>query len=144
MPEVKVTGLRELRRALRAAGEGLDEGMRAELKEVALLVAERARSKIPSRSGRTEASIRPVLARGGVAVRAGGARVPWYGWLDFGGVRRHMGSRHSHGVEHLQPGREFVKEGRYLYPARDEVTADIELRTRRMLDNVFRLAGWED
>ncbi len=141
-PPVQITGLRELRRALRAVDVELPRQLSRDLKEVAELVAARARSKVPHRTGRTAASIRPVVVRGGAAVRAGGARVPWYAWLDFGGERRHMGPHHEHKVPHLQPSREHLRRGRYLYPALDEVTAELEDRTRVVLDRVFEAAGW--
>lgn len=142
MQQVRIVGLRELRRALRAAGELMPQMLNDELRSIAEIVAARARTKVPHRSGRTAASIRPVIARGGAAVRAGGARVPWYGWLDFGGVRRHMGPHHSHSTEHLQPGRPAIRGGRYLYPALEETDAEIERNARRALDRVFEAAGW--
>jgi hypothetical protein len=145
MAQVHVQGLRELRRALKAADSMLPKVLNEHLKDVAMLVVERARAKIPSRSGRTAGSIRPGIVRGGAAVRAGGARVPWYGWLDFGGVRRHMGPHHHHDREHLQPGRPAIRGGRYLYPAADEVSRFVlEAETRRALDEVFRAAGFVD
>lgn len=146
--QVLVEGLRELRRALTAADDKMPVRLREELKGVAGRVAVRAKAKLDADTvghgrnpGSTGASIRPVAFRGGAGVRAGGARTPWYGWLDFGGTIRHHGANHSHAVDHLL-SRPYVGGGRYLFPALDEQRATLELETERVLDRVFAEAGW--
>ena len=102
--EVKTSGLREVRASLEAgerlAGRAMDEA----LDEVVTLIATGAKRLVPRRSGRAAGSIRPGPARGGKAEVVGGAGVPYYGWLDFGGtVGIGGGSR-----------RPYLADGRYI------------------------------
>lgn len=59
------------------------------------------RMQVPYRSGRLAGSVRSALAKSQkkATVRIG-ARVPYAGWIEFGGTR----------------GRAYVPAGRYLYP----------------------------
>ena len=138
---VKVEGLRELRRALSAAEAELPVYLREELREIGTLVARIAKPKVPTLTGRAAGSIRAAPSGANVYVKAGGASVPYYGWLDFGGTIHHVGAKHSHSGDH-QLHRDVVKGGRYLYPAAEEAKPAVALATERMLDRVFLRAGW--
>lgn len=76
MATVDVQGLKEAVRGLTALGADL-----ADLKEgmarAGDLVADAARAAAPVRTGRYRASIRPTKTKNRVAIRAGGARVPY-------------------------------------------------------------------
>lgn len=140
-------GLRELRKALKAADGLIPRELSKELKELAGEVATEARSRLEGdvahSTGRAAGSIRAVVLGGGAAVRAGGARVPYFGWLDFGGTIRHHGSKHQHTHSHLIQ-REVVREGRYVYPAADEKAAVIAPKVESLIERVMVRAGFTD
>jgi hypothetical protein len=98
---------------------------------------------ITPRSGRALASIRTFATQRGAGVRGGRSSIPYFGWLDFGGVIRHHGPRHDHTHSHLIR-REFRAGGRYLYPAADEKAAVIAPKVERLLDRMFVQAGFTD
>jgi hypothetical protein len=115
---VRIDGLREFQKALRAADAGLPKMVRLVGNEAAGIVVDYARPKIPTKSGRAAGSVKVRSSQRSVGVAVGGKRAPYYPWLDFGGQGR----------VHGRPGkREFRREGRYLYPAlrvkREEFTA---------------------
>ena len=58
-------------------------------------------------AGRLRASVRASGTRTGASVRMGSKAVPWAGWVEFGGTR------HKPFLSH----RDYVKDGRYLFPA---------------------------
>lgn len=105
--EIRIDGLTQFTRNLRKADRDLSRTMRLALDRAAQIVIDEARPKVPKRSGRASASIRPQSTSTAVRVSAGGRRAPYYPWLDFGG---RVGRR-------KRTWRQFMKEGRYLYPA---------------------------
>ena len=116
--EVRVEGLAELRRALRKA-EQIDDlsVLRDGLKKAADVVAQEARSRVPVRSGAARGSIRATSGGNRAFVVGGKAKVPYYGWLDFGsrtprtGQSRRVGPWANSG---FGPDR-----GRFIYAALD-------------------------
>lgn len=115
---IRVEGLAELRRALTRLGDIEARGdLRDGLKEAAGIVAREARSRVPSRTGRAAASVRPV-AGGNKAYVAGGKKaVPYYGWLDFGSRTPRMGNARSVGP--WTGSGKGPSKGRFIYPALD-------------------------
>lgn len=116
-PRVHVEGLRELSKAIRdLEDKELKKGLRQANLEAAKVVADGARSKVPIRSGRARASVKPSAGQKFASIRAGGNRAAYFGWLDFGGTRR---------PREMKPSRRKIKEGRYIYPTvrerRDEI-----------------------
>lgn len=109
--KIETTGIRELRKALRDTDPELVKEFRREFKAVAEIVAADARSTMPARSGRARGSVRAVSGGNTVYVKGGKATVPYYGWLDFGGVLRPSGRRRG------TQFRPVLGDGRYLYPA---------------------------
>lgn len=144
---VRVEGLRELRMALGAVDAQLEQELRDELKGIANEVAVIAKGRMASAgavgTGRAMGSIRAFSTARSAGVRAGGARVPYYGWLDFGGTIRHHGSRHEHTQTHLIR-REFIAQGRFVYPAADQGATRAAPRVERLLDRLFVKAGFND
>ena len=133
---VKVVGLSSLRKACAVMGEDMPLYLREELKKLAEIVAVKARVKVPVIEGTAKGSIRTVMAGGGVAVRGGSAKAPYYGWLDFGGhIRGHIYPKHV-------ISRPVIKTGRYIYPAADEAAVEIAPMVEHMLDGLFVKAGW--
>ena len=139
---VKVVGLSELRRACSVMGEEMRLYLREELKKLAGVVVTRTKPKIPVITGAAAGSVRAVIAGGGAAVRAGSAAVPYYGWLDFGGIIRHYPHANiHHTMQHLIK-RPFIREGRYLYPTADESAVEMAPMVEAMLDRLAVKAGW--
>jgi len=103
---VKIEGLREFQASLRRMDRGLPKQIRVVLNDAVNVVVDGARPKIPRRSGRAAASLRAQSSQREARVVAGGAKAPYYAWLDFGGrVGRAKSVR-----------RPFLKDGRFIYP----------------------------
>lgn len=112
---IKITGLAELNRNLRKISNELPKELRLANNEVAQIVVDWARPKIPTDSGAAAKSLKVKSTRTEVRVQGGSRRVPYYPFLDFGGrVGRDRSVR-----------RPFYSDGRYIYPAlsanRDEM-----------------------
>lgn len=131
--KIRVEGLAELNRALRQIDAGAPKALRVAQNEAATLLIDRTRPQIPRLTGRAAASLKASSTRTSAAVRVGGARAPYYPWLDFGGATGIAGS--------VQ--RPFYKEGRYLYPTLAKVRPEIEQALERALTTVVRDAGLE-
>ena len=132
---MKVEGLRETMRKLNSIDRVLTKELRAELKGVADIVAREAQSEMPEVSGRAKSSVRAGADARGPYVAGGKKRVPYFAWLDFGGVLRPTGGRRN------TITRDFRRRGRYLYPAIDKHRDELERRsieafekTKRSLD----------
>lgn len=104
---VRIEGLREFQAALRRMDGKLPRELRLVLNEAGQIVVRTAEPMVPHRSGAAAASIKMASSQREARIKAGSARVPYYGWLDFGGA---VGRNRS-------VKRPFIKQGRYLYPA---------------------------
>lgn len=110
MPEaIKINGLSEFVRNLRKLDGELPKALRVSLNQAAQIVVDDARPRVPSRSGRARRSVRVASTRDRVRVRGGGARAPYYPWLDFGGRINPTGR--------FVIERPFYADGRYIYEA---------------------------
>ncbi len=139
-----VSGIRELRSALKRLEPELLPELREDLKAAAEVIAVDARRRAPQpgkvtyisrqrgRTPRTRVRIRTgaardsirVVASGNAVLLAGGyKKTPYYGWLDFGGKLRASGRRRN---TQLRP---IIRRGRYIYPALD---ANIQLLADRV------------
>lgn len=131
--EIKIEGLAAFSRNLRKLDADLPKALRIALNEAAQVVVDFAVPRIPKRSGRAARSVKPRSTRTAVRVGAGGSRVPYFAWLDFGG---RVGRKRA-----VQ--RPFYKEGRYLYKGyfakRD--SGEFEDVLTRALLGVARQAG---
>src|ERR1700741_5068955 len=85
---VYVEGLREMVRDLQTLGGGELEDMKDAFGQTAAQAANLAASFAPRRTGRLQASIRGDRAKNKATVRAGGARVPYAGAVNYGWPRR--------------------------------------------------------
>jgi hypothetical protein len=128
-PQVAMVGMRALRRDIRQLAEDEQSALYAAIKQAgkdaAEPVAARARSAIPSRTGRLAGTVRTSGTKTGATVRMGYKSVPYGGWLEFGGTRPDGSSR------------EYIATGRYLFPAASglaPVSADLYARA---LSRVF-------
>ena len=88
-PSLEVSGARNLRRTLKAAGIELTDLKKAHA-EVAALVSSRAAALAPHRTGRLAASVRGSGQAGAAVVRAGRSAVPYAGPIHFGWAARHI------------------------------------------------------
>ena len=123
---IQVRGLRELRSTLRGIEKELGPELRKGLNEVAEVVLETARPLVPTRSGKARASLKAGSTEKAVQIKAGGAKAPYWGWLDFGGkVGRAKSVR-----------RPFIMEGRYIYPSLRKRRDDIEDKFYEVIDRV--------
>jgi hypothetical protein len=87
------------------------------LKKAAGIVANEAQSRVPVRSGAARASIRATAAGNKAYVVGGKARVPYYGWLDFGSRRPVSGNPRSRGP--WSGSGVGPPKGRFIYAAID-------------------------
>ena len=102
---VEVEGLKELRSALRNLEDKAPKELAKAGKQAAEVPIDTIVARIPYRTGRTRRSVRAFGTQTSAGIRAGGAKSPHLGWLDFGGKR--PGDRVA---------RPRVKAGRYIYP----------------------------
>jgi len=82
-PRIQVTGAKELRKALRRMGDDLSD-MKAIHKAAADKVADRARERVPIRSGKLRGTIRSTASKRRAGVSAGRKLVPYAGPIHFG------------------------------------------------------------
>ena len=131
--KVEVRGIKEVSAALKRVGDDLPKELQAEFRAIAQRIVDEAASKVPSQSGRAAGSIKPRASKKGAGVAAGGARVPYYGWLDFGGHRPRDNA----------VSRPFIRQGRYLYPTVEEHREDIGAAALEAVEKVARKGGFE-
>lgn len=107
--------------------------MRVALNKSSELVIGYARPRVPSRSGRARASLKVRSSQTEARIAAGGARAPYYPWLDFGGA---VGRGKS-------VKRPFYTEGRYIYPGLRQNRDEITQAMADAIDELLRGAGFE-
>lgn len=121
---IRIVGLDEFRRDLRRMDSGMPKAIRVALNESAGLVVADAQPKVPRLTGRASSTLRVASTQREARVRGGGARAPYYPWLDFGGaVGRNDSVR-----------RAFLPQGRYAWQS------FIELRNRGVLQQRMNAA----
>lgn len=81
---VQTTGLRETIRTLEKFGADVAD-MKAAFKRIGQVVVDAAKTKTNSKSGRLAASIKPSNTKNKSIIRAGSARVPYAGVIEYGG-----------------------------------------------------------
>lgn len=128
---IAVQGLRELNGALRRIDREAPKGLRVALNGVAKLVADDIRPTIPRKTGKARASLKVASTRTAARIRVGGAKAPYFPWLDYGGK---TGVRKS-------VKRPFIKSGRYVYPGLSRNKAAAAAALKDALDAVVRDAG---
>lgn len=111
---ITIDGLAEFRRDLRRLSADLPKALRLALNKAGESVIVEARPRVPTQSGRAARSLKARSTQTEVRVQGGGARVPYYAWLDFGGTREGRG-----GGKATRP---FYSEGRIIYAAFHDVS----------------------
>lgn len=104
--QVAVVGMNALRRDLRRLSEDVSGPLFEALKKAGRAAAEpvaaATRAALPHVTGTLAGDVRVFASRTGAGVRVGRAAVRYAGPVEFGG---------------WPPGRDFVRDGRYLFPA---------------------------
>lgn len=128
---IRITGLNEFVRNLKAIDRDLPKVLRVAFNKAGETIVTEARSKVPTVTGRAKASVRGTSTQKAFRITGGSRRAPYYPWLDFGGQIPRGGRR------------PFIKEGRYIYASyfrhRDELAVHLEAA----LIDVARSAGVE-
>lgn len=132
--KVEVEGLAQLNRALRAVDKEAPKELRLSLNAAAELLVTRARPKVPQESGAARRSMVAQSTRTSARVAVGGKKAPYYPWVSFGGEGR---------IKGRPPKREFIREGRDVYPTLREIRPQIEAQLQESLTAVVRKAGLE-
>jgi hypothetical protein len=130
---IKIEGLAKLNRSLRALSKDAPKQLRLVGNEAADVVVDDARPEVPSLSGKASRTVRAASTRTAAQVKAGGARAPYYPWLDFGG---RVGVNRS-------VKRQFIKGGRYIFPAYSDNRDVIGERLATGLTDLIRDSGLE-
>lgn len=151
---VSITGYREFRSAIRRADKSLPGVLRSGMRDIARPIAEDAarRAKAEGLGSRAAATVKAFAdARGGGIKGGTEKRVPYYGFMDFGGKRsrpkhtRKMGGKHGKSVDVAAADepiwREVRQKGRTIYPAIAAAHDDIFASTEQLLIGVLRQAG---
>lgn len=119
---IKIDGLRQLSKALRAVSTDAPKGLRLAANSAADIVVKAARPKVPTgagKGGHALSSVKASSTRTAARVQGGGKRYPYYPWLDFGG-------RGGKGKKNVRP---FLRSGRYIWKSfgenKDKVTAQL-------------------
>ena len=122
--KVQVRNLREITSAIKQANDGVPGNLRTYLLPVAEQVARAVAARVPHDTGAAAASVTARATQRGAGVSFGGARAPYFPWLDFGGSvgRGHVPRKAGSGsVKRAMP-----LGGRYVYPTIDEQRDVIE------------------
>lgn len=131
MATIRVTGVRELRRQLNQLDKDLAKALKEGLFEIAKEIADKTRPKIPVRTGKAAASLKPRKQSAAAAVAVGGNKAPYYQWIEWGG-------RVGRNKSVVRP---FIPEGRYLYPTLKEERDQVREKFDRIVEDVSRRAG---
>lgn len=124
---LKIQGLADFQKALRAAEDGLQKELRVVFNEAADIIVGSGRPFIPRRTGALAATLRASSGQRDATVSLGKAKTPYAGFIEFGG---RVGPNQS-------VRRKFVPGGRSMYPAVKREEAKI---TGVMADGLNRLA----
>lgn len=112
--------------------------LRDGLKDAADVVAVEAASRVPTRTGAAKDSIRATAGGNTAYVKGGKARIPYYGWLDFGTREPNRGNPRSVGP--WTGTGKGPEGGRFIYPAIDakerQIAELVEEAVNRALDHL--------
>jgi hypothetical protein len=133
--KVEVGGLAQLSRALKAVDGEAPKQLRLGFNDAANLLIDRAKPKIPTVSGAARRSLVARSTRTSARVAVGGKKAPYFPWVSFGGEGR---------VKGRPPKREFIREGRDIYPTLREIRPLIAQALQDRISLVVRNAGMEE
>lgn len=128
---IRIEGLKEFVRAVKRVDSDLPKAVRKAGNTAAELVVSVAKPRVPTRTGRARATVRAKSTQSEARVAGGGARVPYYPWLDFGG---RVGRKHA-------TTRPFLKRGRYIWAAYADNIPQVQESMSESLSEIARSAG---
>lgn len=160
---IRVENLRETQRTLRDVSREFPRELRLIFNKAGEVVVKTAKPTIPVRSGRLAGSLKSASTQREGRVKMGTPkRVPYAGWIEFGGTIIHEGPSHRHGhgpqgvkrrvssrrgsktvvlgARHLIR-RPFVKGGRYLFPAFEKSEPRVSRVAADGVEKLLRKAG---
>jgi hypothetical protein len=127
--KIEIRGLAALSRGLKQIDAAAPKRLRIGLNVASQMLVDRTRPQIPSVTGAARSSLVARSTRTAARVAVGGKKAPYYPWLDFGGQGRVAG----------RPApREFIAEGRYVYPTLSRIRPEIE---RVLLEQISALVA---
>ena len=136
---VGLAGLADLRKDLRQLDKEAPKMLREELKAVVMAVAKKAAQDVPVRSGKAKRSVKGFTSGNWAGIKGGTKKgVPYYGWLDFGGVLKATGGRRNTQTQH-----EAKEGGRYIYPTIAKESKTIQNRLYAAIDKALERADFE-
>jgi len=145
---VKIEGLADFQAALRRMDGQSQKMLRVVLNEAAEIVAEAAKKKAPEKTGALRNSIRATSQQRYAVVSGGSSRVPYFGFIDYGGTvgRARSSERYRFakrkGLAGARAVREFIPTGRILYPAFLANEAEVRKAMEQGLTKLARDVGF--
>lgn len=134
---VKVTGVREIRAALKQAEEvGLLKEITEANKAASEIVVERALPKVPVRSGALRSSVKALASQATGRVRAGSGTVPYAAAIHWG---RKVGNVGWPPGNHMGPNR--IAGRPFLWDAAREATPAVVDEYRDHIEDLLRQMG---
>jgi hypothetical protein len=130
-PVVQVQGLADFARAVRAVDKESAKALRVAMNGCATFLINKAKPKIPKRTGRAADSLKARSTQKAVRIAIGGRRAPYYPWLDFGGRTG----------PHRSVVRPFQSDGRYLYPTLADSRGEFQRIMEQAIARVAQDAG---
>lgn len=135
MPEpIKIEGLAEFRRGLKAISAESAKGLRLAGNKAADIIVADAVPKVPvgpGKGGHGSSSIKARSTQTAARVTEGGKKYPYMPWLDFGG---RVGRRKS-------VKRPFIKTGRFIWASFDDRSEEVTATLTEALIDIARANG---
>ncbi len=127
--QIDTSDVRRVSRALKGVSKEAQKELKDELYSITTFLVTRIKTKMPNRSGRARASLKPRKVQAGMRVAFGGNRAPHAPWLEFGGSTKVLGRGN-------RVQREFIKEGRYIWPTigdeKDTIKRDVDSAMQKL------------
>lgn len=133
--KIEVGGLSQLSRSLRKIDAEAPKQLRIAFNSAADLLVQHTAPKIPVVDGAAKRSLKARSTRTSARVVVGGKNARYFPWLDFGGEGRVLGRPAK---------RDFIKEGRYVYPTLREIRPKIEQALQDGISQVISNVGLEE
>ena len=126
--KAEVHGVDELFRDTEKLAGRIADVTPEQFERIAQLAVATVRAKVPKRTGQFASTVRASKTKRAVLVRMGKAKVPYAGWLEFGGTR----------------GRPYVPGGRWLYPTAFDMEPQLVAIANRTAHDEIRSTHWKE
>lgn len=133
--EVEITGLKELKKQLKQVDKDAPKELRKAANQAADLVAGEAKTRVPHRRGAARKTIKAASTQTAARVAGGSKKVPYYGWLDFGGTIRPYPNQRIK--------RPYRRKGRYIWSAYSDNYDAVYEQLQTAITEVAKSAGFE-